>query len=130
LASGIGMIVVACAAAWYWKRASGEYARLLARGTGRASHRHPRPRSLARPGAQGIQHVKPWMIGLSFLIFTLVDSLAGAFLLSGAVGSISSWWMELTFSVAEIASIASLVWLVGHFGAAKDDTSPLSVDAN
>lgn len=47
----------------------------------------------------GIRHGKDGMIALGFLIFTLLDGVAGASHLSGKLGSISTWWFDAVLSL-------------------------------
>src|SRR5262249_43032502 len=47
----------------------------------------------------GVRYGKGAMIAPGFLILTLLDGVAGAVVLSGLIGAISSWWSELAFSV-------------------------------
>jgi len=65
----------------------------------------------------GITHARRWMIVLGFLIFTLVDTVAGGAQISGLMNSISLWWIELAVAVPGVASLVSLRWLIQHFGA-------------
>ncbi len=51
------------------------------------------------------------------LIFTLIDALAGGMQLSGLLGSVSLWWIELLLSSAAFLSLPSIWWLFRRFGA-------------
>ncbi len=68
----------------------------------------------------GIRHARSWMIALGFVIFTLVDALAGGVQLSGLLGKVSSWWFELLFAVTIPLSLVSIWWLFRHFGTDHD----------
>ena len=46
----------------------------------------------------GVGQQKPLLVFWGFLIFTLLDSAAGAAQLSGLMSKISLWWIELNFS--------------------------------
>jgi len=71
----------------------------------------------------GIRHGKDGMIAPGFLIFTLLDGVAGAAHLSGKLGSISTWWFELPFSVFALVSLPLLQWSNRRYGdAGKADT--------
>ena len=56
----------------------------------------------------GAVHGNPRMIFSGFLLFTLLDSVAGAAQLSGALGKISLWWIELAFLPCGLVSIPIL----------------------
>jgi hypothetical protein len=56
----------------------------------------------------GVRYGKGAMIALGFLIFTMLDGVAGAVILSGLIGVISSWWFELAFSVFALVSLPLL----------------------
>jgi hypothetical protein len=59
----------------------------------------------------GVQHAKGSMIAAGFLIFTLLDGVAGATMLSGKLESVSMWWFELAFSVFAFISLPALYHL-------------------
>lgn len=56
----------------------------------------------------GVAHRKPMMVAGSFVMFTLLDSVAGVFFLTGKVGRISSWWIELAVLPFALASLLIL----------------------
>jgi hypothetical protein len=58
----------------------------------------------------GTRYRRGGMIALGFLIFTLLDSAAGAAILSEKMGTMSMWWFELAFGVFAIASLPMLRW--------------------
>jgi hypothetical protein len=64
----------------------------------------------------GVRHGRSGMIALGFLIFTLLDGVAGAAHLSGLMGSISMWWFELAFSVFAFVSLPLLRWMFVRWG--------------
>jgi uncharacterized membrane protein YhfC len=53
----------------------------------------------------GTTHRRPWMIFWGFAIFTILDGLVVVAHLSGAVGSISLWWIELAILPLALVSI-------------------------
>lgn len=66
----------------------------------------------------GARHGKGGLIALGFLIFTLLDGVAGGALLSGQMNSVSMWWFELAFAVFALVSIPVLGWLNVRYPAA------------
>jgi YhfC intramembrane metalloprotease len=58
----------------------------------------------------GVVHRQPNMVFSGFLIFTLLDGVAGAAFLSGKMGTISLWWIELMFLPFGLVSIPILKW--------------------
>jgi hypothetical protein len=60
------------------------------------------------------------MVALGFLIFTLLDGVAGAAQLSGLMGFVSMWWFELAFSVFAVVSLPLLRWLFLSYGRAPE----------
>jgi uncharacterized membrane protein YhfC len=77
----------------------------------------------------GISQAKPWMIASGFAIFTFIDGLAGAFLMSGSIGTFSLWWIELALSVTALTSVPALAWLCRHFDAPNHVAVPGEVEA-
>jgi hypothetical protein len=69
----------------------------------------------------GIYHRRGGMIALGFLIFTLLDGVAGASQLSGRLGSVSMWWFELAFSVFAFVSLPLLRWMYLRYGPSGTD---------
>jgi hypothetical protein len=68
----------------------------------------------------GVRYRKVGMIVLGFLIFTLLDGVAGASLLSGKLGTVSMWWFELAFAVFAIVSLPVLRWLCWQYPASEE----------
>ena len=64
----------------------------------------------------GAQYGEGRLIALGFLIFTLLDGVAGAVLLSGKMNMVSLWWIELAFAIIALASIPVLRWLHVRYG--------------
>ncbi len=58
----------------------------------------------------GTAHRRPTMICWGWLLFALVDGIAGAFQLTGKVGRISMWWIELAVLPFALLSIPILRW--------------------
>ena len=50
--------------------------------------------------------------GWGFLLLTLIDSIAGLFLLGGKVLTISTWWIELSIVPVAVASVPIIRWCV------------------
>ena len=58
----------------------------------------------------GVAHRRFSMVFWGFLIFTLLDSVAGAAHVSGKIGTISMWWVELAILPFALVSIPVLRW--------------------
>lgn len=58
----------------------------------------------------GAVHRKPMMVFWGFLIFTLLDGVAGAVHVSGKLGSFSVWWIELAVLPFAVVSVPILRW--------------------
>jgi uncharacterized membrane protein YhfC len=58
----------------------------------------------------GVTARKPSMVFSGFLIFTLLDGIAGAAHVSGKMGEISMWWIELALLPFALASLPILKW--------------------
>ncbi len=58
----------------------------------------------------GVTQKKPAMVFLGFLIFTLLDSVAGAAHVAGKIGQISMWWIELALLPFFLISIPIIRW--------------------
>ena len=74
----------------------------------------------------GVVHRRPAMIFWGWLMFALVDGLAGAFQLTGKIGHISMWWLELAVLPFALASIAILRWCWARWPAATGNPPPSS----
>jgi hypothetical protein len=68
----------------------------------------------------GARQGKLGLIAAGFLLFTAVDGLAGAGHLSGTIGSVSMWWVELVLSVFGLVSLPLLVMLMRRYGEAGE----------
>jgi hypothetical protein len=68
----------------------------------------------------GTRHGKVGLIALGFLVFTLLDGVAGAGHLSGKLGAVSMWWFELAFSVFALICLPLLSWLMRGYGDAGE----------
>ncbi len=64
----------------------------------------------------GVTHRKPWMVVGGFLLFTVLDGIAGAAHVSGIIGKISMWWIELAILPCALVSIPALRWCYGRWG--------------
>jgi hypothetical protein len=58
----------------------------------------------------GTTHRKPMMVVWGFVIFSLLDAVAGAAQISGKMGQISLWWIELAILPFALISIPILQW--------------------
>ncbi len=58
----------------------------------------------------GVVKRKPMMVFWGFLIFTLIDSIAGAAHVSGKLGTFSMWWIEFAILPVALVSIPILRW--------------------
>jgi len=58
----------------------------------------------------GAVHRRPMMVFWGFVIFTLLDSIAGAAHVSGKLGTLSTWWIELAILPFALVSIPILRW--------------------
>jgi hypothetical protein len=67
----------------------------------------------------GTRQGRAGLVALGFLIFALLDGVAGASQLSGKLGVISLWWFELAFSVFAFMSLPLLFWLMHRYGDAR-----------
>lgn len=76
----------------------------------------------------GVTNRKPMMVFYGFLLFTLLDSVAGATQLSGKMGEISLWWIELAILPFAVISIPILKHCYTQWGHTEEKT-PIAVDA-
>ena len=58
----------------------------------------------------GVSHRRPAMVVCGFLIFTMIDGIAGAAHLSGVLGKMSMWWIELALLPFAVISVPVLCW--------------------
>jgi len=71
----------------------------------------------------GAVHRRPMMVFWGFLIFTLLDSVAGAAHVSGKLGSVSTWWIELAILPCALVSIPILRWCYLRWRDAGEDAT-------
>jgi hypothetical protein len=83
----------------------------------------------------GVVHRRPMMVFWGFLIFTLLDGVAGAVHVSGKMGAFSVWWIELAVLPFALVSIPILRWCywrwrepAGGPGAPTDEATGDAVD--
>ncbi|MCI0335742.1 MAG: YhfC family intramembrane metalloprotease [Planctomycetes bacterium] len=67
----------------------------------------------------GVVHRRPWMVVWGFVIFTYIDAVATAAQLSGKLGSMSVWWIELAILPAALVSISILRWCFAKWASAN-----------
>ncbi len=77
----------------------------------------------------GVRNRKPMMILWGFLIFTLLDGVAGAAHVSGTIGKISMWWIELAILPFALISIPILRWCYARWGRDGDNKIDPSTNA-
>jgi uncharacterized membrane protein YhfC len=63
----------------------------------------------------GLTHHKAIMVFWGFWIFALLDSIAGGAQISGKLGDISLWWIELMLVPFALVSVPILRWCVRRF---------------
>jgi uncharacterized membrane protein YhfC len=68
----------------------------------------------------GTTHRKPAMVAWGFLLFAVLDGIAGAAIVSGKIGKVSMWWIELAVAPCAIISIPILRWCYRRWGAPRD----------
>ena len=56
---------------------------------------------------------------LGFALMTVLDGIAGYFLLSGAARTVSAWWIELAIAPFGIAGVPIILWCVRRWPAAS-----------
>ena len=56
-----------------------------------------------------------WPFAAGFLIMTAIDSVAGYAHLSGQLGKISVWWIELAIAPAAVVSIPIVAWCIRNW---------------
>jgi hypothetical protein len=64
----------------------------------------------------GTTHRKPGMVVWGFVLFALLDSVAGIAIVSGKMGKISMWWIELAVAPCAIISVPILRWCYRRWG--------------
>jgi uncharacterized membrane protein YhfC len=68
----------------------------------------------------GTTHRRPMMVLWGFVIFTLLDGVAGAALVSGKIDKISMWWIELAILPFALISIPILRWCHLRWGESRE----------
>lgn len=63
----------------------------------------------------GAVHGAGVLIVGGFLLFTLLDGVAGAAHVSGKIETVSVWWVELAMAPFALASIPILIWCYGKY---------------
>jgi len=79
---------------------------------------HASSRALVLLGVAKRKHI---LVFWGFLIFTLLDAVAGAAHVSGKIGKISMWWIELALLPFALISIPILRWCYASWGRGGDD---------
>lgn len=117
---GDGINTVAKATPVFWL--VGPFERIIAIGC------HTASRALVLLGAT---RSRPMMVIYGFILFTLLDSIAGGAHVSGAIGKISMWWIELMLLPFFIVSIPIIKWCMAKWneepeqrGTHKESQSP------
>jgi len=72
----------------------------------------------------GVCKKKYTLVLWGFLLFTLLDGLAGGVHIAGLIGKISMWWIELAVLPFAIASVPILVWCYRRWPEARTDRTP------
>lgn len=67
----------------------------------------------------GVARGRWWPFVAGFLLMTGVDTVAGYAILSGIMGQVNTWWIELAVAPFAVASIPIIVWCVRHWPAVK-----------
>jgi hypothetical protein len=76
----------------------------------------------------GTIHRRPWMVFWGFAIFTLLDGIVTAAHLTGMLGKISMWWIELTILPLALVSIPILRWCYSRWADSAQPDVPTQVD--
>ncbi len=69
----------------------------------------------------GVTKQRPMLVFGGFLIFTVLDGVAGAAHVSGQIGKISMWWIELAILPFALISIPLLRWCYASWAEGSDD---------
>jgi hypothetical protein len=77
----------------------------------------------------GTIHGRPWMVFWGFAIFTLLDGIVTAAHLTGMLGKISMWWIELTILPLALVSIPILWWCYSRWGESAQPDVPTPADS-
>jgi hypothetical protein len=73
----------------------------------------------------GVARKKYLLVFWGFLIFTLLDGIAGGVHVGGLVGKVSMWWIELALVPFALVSILILVWCYQRRGGDADEEEHL-----
>jgi hypothetical protein len=68
----------------------------------------------------GTSHRKPGMVVWGLLLFAVLDGIAGGAHVSGKIGEVSMWWIELAIAPCAVVGIPILRWCYLRWGAARD----------
>jgi hypothetical protein len=68
----------------------------------------------------GVTKKKYMLVFWGFLIFTLLDGIAGGVHVAGLIGKISMWWVELALVPFALASVPILIWCWKGWGGQAD----------
>lgn len=69
----------------------------------------------------GVTKRRPMLVFWGFLIFTMLDGVAGAAHVSGHIGKISMWWIELAILPFALISIPILRWCYASWARGWED---------
>jgi len=69
----------------------------------------------------GVPQRRWMMVFWGFVIFTSIDGIASAVLVSGKMGTFSIWWIELTLLPFALVSIEILAWCYRRWGKPRGD---------
>lgn len=72
----------------------------------------------------GTVYRRPMMVFCGFLIFTLLDGVAGAVHVAGNLGTYSLWWIELGLLPFAIISIPILKWCASRWPDSEEASGP------
>jgi uncharacterized membrane protein YeiH len=72
----------------------------------------------------GVAKRKYMLVVLGFLIFTLLDGIAGGVHVAGLVGKTSMWWVELALVPFAVASVFILIWCYRRWGESSSQPTP------
>jgi hypothetical protein len=72
----------------------------------------------------GVAHRRPAMVFWGWLMFALVDGVAGVFLLTGKMDHISMWWVELAVLPFALVSVPILRWCWVNWPATEKNHPP------
>jgi hypothetical protein len=64
----------------------------------------------------GVTRKKYALVFWGFLLFTLLDSVAGGAHVAGLIGQVSTWWVELALLPVVLVSVPVLIWCRKRWG--------------